>query len=1460
MRRSKRWLSMVIITVMLFTLIPAAHGEEAASLQAGKQTGANEDGHVVLNSEQITQPDGQVPVDQEGGGQIDPVDEATQNPDQVTPPAEQALETEPQSVTSAVYDEPYNLALGLSYEWSEAPEAAYSDDNNKLTNGNYGELDISDPAWVGHLKKKTREVVFDLGDRKSITKIKANFMQDWPNNNVLMPLTVSMYVSDDKQNWGLLSHYATQTLWKDGQYKENYEWDGSKDGIKSIGPDAQIAYARYVKVMFSMHTKAMSFVDEIEIWGNDGQTTGAVTVPTQQPAFLAPGEATAGIKHLGLLYNGHYSNDLGTWKKERIIPNISYVDKAGEPTDWLFDGVLYLGTFSDKGRGFGAGSDMPSLKEDWQWYLGKTFAPEGDMYQLNEAAKEVGAKLSQPNQKEKVVLMIPYPDEGVTNFGDVDGDNKSENFKALTDRVKAVQWYLEEVKQRWEAANYSHLELVGMYWLEEQIGTDQNGPELVRLTSEKVHTMTVSGNSNMKFFWIPHFLAYKSFMWEDVGFDAVAFQPNYFFEPMDYDRLGDAANIAKRYGMTNEFEFDDRMLTDGVFRERYIDYLNSGVETGLMTDGFNAYYQGNNAVYNSAVSTDPSNRVLYGWLYQYVQGTYQINNAAPPEIDVLINGEPFQSGVVLPETESVQFTWKLREDDGLTKVNALFDGKAYAPGTVTPLAGKLGKHELLITVTSGKSVKTSYVVEASTNAAGVRIYVDRFAQEQKITDTVAVNSLNNYLDMMKRYEGKDTAQAAKYLKGFNAKLDQFMKAGMIKTEAYNTLKEIVYYLTGNLAQDKAVEASSTEGGNPNYVPAKAVDGFPASRWASDYVDNTWYQVDLGAAQEFNTIRIDWEYARAKTYKLLVSDDKKTWTNVMPNDGVITAQDGKETVQFSPVTARYIKFQGIERNSDYGYSFYEFGVYNLSGDAQVQAIDGLQATVDAASRKVTIDGMLMNGYDQAPVSLKVLDPKGKVHYEEQKISTAEGKVQFVFTLKGQLEGSYEAYVSTEGMVTPAKVSFEYKKADPGNGNGNGNGNNGNNGNGGGGGGSSVPTSPSTSVPVELKPQADGSVRAVISTKLDSDEKTAVGTMSEQDLQKAMAEVKADADGKLNITLEMNSIGDAANYALDLPASFFSEHRNLSIKVNTPKASVVLSGQMFDKPADLGKQMRLIIGEGNRQSLSKSAQAQVGSRPLIVLEVKMDGKSMAWKNEKAPVAMTIPYVRANTELASGLGILSINNQGVVNIIPGASYSDASKEIRFQVSQTGTYGVFSERSAVQFTDLGKHAWAQEAIEQLAALGIVKGTSAATFSPTEQVSRADFIVMLVRALDLKADGSGAFTDVQSQDYYYDAVSIAKQLGVVTGVDGDKFAPQGKITRQDMMVMAARAIQAAKGQEISGNLASLEGFKDTGAVADYAASHIAGMVEQGLIQGDRDRIKAREQATRAEAAVFLHRLLDSVQ
>lgn len=506
-----------------------------------------------------------------------------------------------------------NLARGLQYEWSEQPNSNYMDSTFKLTDGKHGALHISDPAWVGHHRGKTREVVFDLGSEKSISAVKVRFMQDWPKNNTLVPLAVSMYVSDDKEHWGLLSHNPTKLLWGDGPTREEiFAWDGG----------STMAYARYVKVTFTVHTRAFQLLDEIEIWGDDGKAEGAVKIKPDTPAFQQSGEATGGIRNLILLYNGHYSHGKGDWPKERIIPNISYVDEQGNPVDWLFDGVLYLGISTPDGKGM----DGPANMNDWTWYLDKTFAEHGDLQQLNEATKEVGLKLNQPERKTKVVLMIPDTGEYLTDFGDVDGDGISENFnasevgeqQAVANMQKVIRWYIEALLARWQSKNYSNLELAGLYWLSEQVSTSESGPEFLRFTSDLVHS------KSLKLFWIPHFLAYKMFDWKEVGIDAVTLQPNYYFEEMDHARIEDASGLAKQYGMGVELEFDEHMLTDDSFRKRYIEYLNGGVTHGYMKEAFKGYYQGCDAVYALATSQDPINRKMYDWLYQFIQGTYTV--------------------------------------------------------------------------------------------------------------------------------------------------------------------------------------------------------------------------------------------------------------------------------------------------------------------------------------------------------------------------------------------------------------------------------------------------------------------------------------------------------------------------------------------------------------------------------------------------------------------------------------------------------------------------------------------------------------------------------------------------------------------------------------------------------------------------------------------------------------------
>lgn len=180
----------------------------------------------------------------------------------------------------------------------------------------------------------------------------------------------------------------------------------------------------------------------------------------------------------------------------------------------------------------------------------------------------------------------------------------------------------------------------------------------------------------------------------------------------------------------------------------------------------------------------------------------------------------------------------------------------------------------------------------------------------------------------------------------------------------------------------------------------------------------------------------------------------------------------------------------------------------------------------------------------------------------------------------------------------------------------------------------------------------------------------------------------------------------------------------------------------------------------------------------------------------------------------------------------------------------------AASHFKDVGsQYDWASEAIGTLYAKGIVQGTSETAFSPDLNITRADFVVMLVRALGLTADADSNFADVSEQDYYYKALGIAKKLGIITGVDQQNFLPKGEISRQDMMVITARALKAVNKLEAVGSPNDLRSFSDATKVAEYAVDSVAALVKEGIIQGDGDAINPGGTATRAEAAVVIYRI-----
>ena len=124
-----------------------------------------------------------------------------------------------------------------------------------------------------------------------------------------------------------------------------------------------------------------------------------------------------------------------------------------------------------------------------------------------------------------------------------------------------------------------------------------------------------------------------------------------------------------------------------------------------------------------------------------------------------------------------------------------------------------------------------------------------------------------------------------------------------------------------LATGKNASASGTE--NDTMPAGYAVDGDTGTRWSSNYADDAWICVDLGAIYSVDKVVLNWEDAYGSAYHIQVSADGNNWTTVK----TLTGQDGgMDEIRFDAVNARYVKMQGITRALPYGYSLWEFTVY------------------------------------------------------------------------------------------------------------------------------------------------------------------------------------------------------------------------------------------------------------------------------------------------------------------------------------------------------------------------------------------------------------------------------------------------------------------------------------------------------------------------------------------------------
>lgn len=196
--------------------------------------------------------------------------------------------------------------------------------------------------------------------------------------------------------------------------------------------------------------------------------------------------------------------------------------------------------------------------------------------------------------------------------------------------------------------------------------------------------------------------------------------------------------------------------------------------------------------------------------------------------------------------------------------------------------------------------------------------------------------------------------------------------------------------------------------------------------------------------------------------------------------------------------------------------------------------------------------------------------------------------------------------------------------------------------------------------------------------------------------------------------------------------------------------------------------------------------------------------------------------------GTNVTVENGDKISGSLPSTGTSDGSIG-----GSVNTGDIIVPVDGLPFTDISATAWYMDSVKYVYENGYMNGMTDTTFVPSGSLTRAMLVTVLYRmegSPDMGGSGSG-FSDVRDSEYYADAVTWARENGIVTGINENEFQPNSDLTRQQAVAIFYRYCVTYKKADGS-NLASLDAFPDASSVAAYAVTAMRWAVSNRLITG----------------------------
>jgi len=268
----------------------------------------------------------------------------------------------------------------------------------------------------------------------------------------------------------------------------------------------------------------------------------------------------------------------------------------------------------------------------------------------------------------------------------------------------------------------------------------------------------------------------------------------------------------------------------------------------------------------------------------------------------------------------------------------------------------------------------------------------------------------------------------------------------------------------------------------------------------------------------------------------------------------------------------------------------------------------------------------------------------------------------------------------------------------------------------------------------------------------------------------------------------------------------------------------------------------------------------NKDIAVMLTVGSGSLSAIKNGSATLIEGTDYTKSGNNYTIKTAYLATLPTGTATLTFDMS-SGVDPTIKITVSESEIGATTPELWANPFIDIFESDWFYDDVKYVHQNGLFAGTSANTFSPQMPMTRGMVVTVLGQLAGIDtADYSGdSFDDVDTAQWYAPYVKWAAELGIVSGVGNNNYAPNTSISRQDLAVILNN--YADKMGLTMKQTMQMVVFVDSDDISDYAADAVGNMVRAGIIYGKPGNVfDPKAEATRAEVAAMLHRFAEAVK